>query len=68
MLEGPEHMPGILQPGSETESFAGPTLMQTYRHARRLTLIVDDMIIHKTRVTQGWPSCRYPAQVPMSCL
>jgi transposase len=30
------------------------TLMKTYRRARRLTLIVDNYIIHKSRVTQGW--------------
>lgn len=30
------------------------TLMKTYRRARRLILIVDNYIIHKSRVTQGW--------------
>jgi transposase len=29
-------------------------LMKTYRRARRLILIVDNYIIHKSRVTQGW--------------
>ena len=30
------------------------TLMRTYRRARRLILIVDNYIIHKSRMTQGW--------------
>jgi hypothetical protein len=30
------------------------TLMKTYRRARRLILIVDNYIIHKSRMTQGW--------------
>jgi hypothetical protein len=30
------------------------TQMKTYRHARRLILIVDNYIIHESRVAQGW--------------
>ena len=30
------------------------TLIKTYRRARRLSLIVDNDIIHKSRLTQGW--------------